>query len=570
MNADAGAGATRVFLSYAREDVELAQALAEALGADGHRVWWDRRLLGGSDFAAAIERELAAARLVLVLWSAASVQSGFVRDESTRAREAGKLLPVRIEDVPLPLGFGSLHTLDLIGWDGDADDDACKALRDEVRRLLAPGSALGLPDARQSAARTSLAWRRWRRPTAVAAAAVVIAATAWFVLAPDGNALAQTHLEKGLAAQFDTEPNLEVARNAYLAALRASSDFAPAHYYLAHVYAQLQLPADARTHFEAALAHERQLDPQQRQIARQQLQAVVALLANSDLPTAAAAATAAPAPTTGPTRPADSGPAPAPLPPPAAAPPAPTVRPGGVAAPNALVRTAPSEVQSQAAQTQATALLGRDRQAQVSAATTLALNTTLAADALPKVLASTIDALRSAPEAPATREAVARSLRLLQQASPSLLRTLGRDAQRVVDAGRNFGGTSGAAADDVHERLARAEALKPFVFVQIADERQRALAQGLVSRLAGMGYSAPGIENVGAARAPAHTEVRTQGPSDPALARWMAQHVARLVAAEVPVRALPRAEPKTDTYEIWFDKDLCVTPARMVDACQAR
>jgi hypothetical protein len=234
------------------------------------------------------------------------------------------------------------------------------------------------------------------------------------------------------------------------------------------------------------------------------------------------------------------------------------------------VRTAPSEVQSQAAQTQATALLGRDRQAQVSAATTLALNTTLAADALPKVLASTIDALRSAPEAPATREAVAQSLRLLQQASPSLLRTLGRDAQRVVDAGRNFGGSSAAAADDVHERLARAEALKPFVFVQIADERQRALAQGLVARLAGMGYSAPGIENVGAARAPARTEVRTQGPSDPALARWMAQHVARLVAAEVPVRALPRAAPKTDTYEIWFDKDLCVTPARMVDACQAR
>ena len=40
--------------------------------------------------------------------------------------------------------------------------------------------------------------------------------------------------------------------------------------------------------------------------------------------------------------------------------------------------------------------------------------------------------------------------------------------------------------------------------------------------------------------------------------------------ADAGARALPRVAPKTDTYEIWFDKDLCVTPARMVDACQAR
>lgn len=40
--------------------------------------------------------------------------------------------------------------------------------------------------------------------------------------------------------------------------------------------------------------------------------------------------------------------------------------------------------------------------------------------------------------------------------------------------------------------------------------------------------------------------------------------------ADACARALPRATRKTDTYEIWFDKDLCVAPARMVDACQAR
>ena len=146
------AAAPLVFISYAREDREVAQALAAALADDGHRVWWDRALGGGDDFSLEIERQLTAARVAIVLWSATSVQSGFVRDESSRARDAGKLLPVRIEDVALPLGFGTLHTLDLIGWDGDADDEACLPLRDEVRRQ-ASGTPSASPRCRRRARR---------------------------------------------------------------------------------------------------------------------------------------------------------------------------------------------------------------------------------------------------------------------------------------------------------------------------------------------------------------------------------------------------------------------------------
>ncbi|NJM25072.1 MAG: hypothetical protein HC859_05775, partial [Bacteroidia bacterium] len=66
--------------------------------------------------------------------------------------------------------------------------------------------------------------------------------------------------------------------NAYLAALREQADFAPAHFYLAHVYALLKLPADALTHFKAALAQADQLDPAQRSDAQKQVQTVSALL----------------------------------------------------------------------------------------------------------------------------------------------------------------------------------------------------------------------------------------------------------------------------------------------------
>ena len=545
----------QVFLSYAREDVDVARALAEALQADGQRVWWDRRLGGGDDFSVEIERQLTAARVAIVLWSASSVQSGFVRDESSRARDAAKLLPVRIEAVALPLGFGTLHTLDLIDWDGNADDDACVALREQVQRqltrtpsaLVGTGAATPLP-------RRALLRRHWHTPAAAAVAAVAIAASGWWYFANDGNA--QAHFERGLTAQFATEPNLEVARNAYLAALRENADFAPAHFYLAHVYALLQLPVDARTHFKAALAHAEQLDPAQRSDATKQLQTVTALLGTVEPAPVMRKATDRPGDQPAAKASGGTPPAAVSTPSPVAVPPPPT-----------LVRAAPSEAQQQVAQTQAGALLGSDRQAQVAAATTLALNTTLAADALPQVLQSTLDTLRTQPDSAAAREAVAQSLRLLQNASPSLLREQARPAQRIADAGKNFGGTSAAAAADVQTRLAGAQALKPFAFVQIGDERQRALAQAVVAKLASLGYSAPGIENVGAARAPARTEVRMQGASDPALARWMAQHLSKLTQSEVAVRTLRRAQPKTDTYEIWFEKDLCLTPARTVPAC---
>jgi hypothetical protein len=60
-------------------------------------------------------------------------------------------------------------------------------------------------------------------------------------------------------------------------------------------------------------------------------------------------------------------------------------------------------------------------------------------------------------------------------------------------------------------------------------------------------------------------QLRLQGASDPALARWMAQNLGKLVQTEVPIQSLRRAQPATDTFEIWFDKNLCVT--RVIPQC---
>jgi len=101
----------RVFLSYAREDRDAAGKLAASLGEAGHQVWWDRYIRGGSRFGAEIDRQLADADAVVVLWSPASVESSWVQDEAAEARDSGRLIPIAVDGCRPPLGFRQFHTI---------------------------------------------------------------------------------------------------------------------------------------------------------------------------------------------------------------------------------------------------------------------------------------------------------------------------------------------------------------------------------------------------------------------------------------------------------------------------
>lgn len=105
-----------IFISYAREDHDCARVLAETLSRRGWTVWWDRDLYGGENFDRVIAREIANARAVIVIWSAASVDSEYVMAEAVRAQKLKKLLPTRIDDAELPLRFETIHTVDLSPW----------------------------------------------------------------------------------------------------------------------------------------------------------------------------------------------------------------------------------------------------------------------------------------------------------------------------------------------------------------------------------------------------------------------------------------------------------------------
>lgn len=126
-----------VFISYAREDLPAAKALADLLSQAGLSVWWDRRMVPGDSFGEVIEREILLAKAVIVLWSSHAVESRWVREEAAIAADRGILIPGAIEpDLEPPLGLRSIHTADLTSLGVGKAPDMMDILS-AVRRLVA-------------------------------------------------------------------------------------------------------------------------------------------------------------------------------------------------------------------------------------------------------------------------------------------------------------------------------------------------------------------------------------------------------------------------------------------------
>ncbi len=121
-----------IFLSYASEDREAAVAIANVLEGRSWTVWWDRKIPAGEAFDEVIEREIASAKVVVVLWSTRSTRSEWVKNEAASAVDADKLVPVQIDDCKLPLEFRRRQTLNLAGWTGDAADSRLQGLFEAV------------------------------------------------------------------------------------------------------------------------------------------------------------------------------------------------------------------------------------------------------------------------------------------------------------------------------------------------------------------------------------------------------------------------------------------------------
>ena len=113
-----------IFLSYARADQAKIEKLAAALEEAGYSLWWDKHIKGGKAFGKDIEAAIAEAKAVIVAWSAASVQSEWVLDEASYGRDNNKLVPVRLDDIPPPMGYRQRQAVDFSSGMGNAQSIA--------------------------------------------------------------------------------------------------------------------------------------------------------------------------------------------------------------------------------------------------------------------------------------------------------------------------------------------------------------------------------------------------------------------------------------------------------------
>lgn len=125
-----------IFISYSREDRAAARHFADSFVREGFSVWWDAVLRSGETFDEVIERELKAAKAVVVLWSPRSVASRWVRAEATLADRSNKLVPAIIEKCNLPIIFELTHAAELSDWTGDTADSRWQTLASDLRRLV--------------------------------------------------------------------------------------------------------------------------------------------------------------------------------------------------------------------------------------------------------------------------------------------------------------------------------------------------------------------------------------------------------------------------------------------------
>jgi len=127
-----------IFISYASQDEQIAETLANALEKEGFDVWWDKEIPTGKTFDDVIEKAIKDANCVIVLWSEHSINSEWVHIEAAEGKERNILIPIKIADVPIPFAFKRRQTADLSNWTSGKPDLSYDRLIVDIRSMLSP------------------------------------------------------------------------------------------------------------------------------------------------------------------------------------------------------------------------------------------------------------------------------------------------------------------------------------------------------------------------------------------------------------------------------------------------
>jgi hypothetical protein len=106
----------KVFISYARKDVQFARRLAADLEEAGFDVWWDLSdLKGGDDWVRFIPTAIEASQYFVVLLSPDAIQSEWVTKEYSYAlRLRKKVVPAMVKSCDVPFALNTINYVDFV------------------------------------------------------------------------------------------------------------------------------------------------------------------------------------------------------------------------------------------------------------------------------------------------------------------------------------------------------------------------------------------------------------------------------------------------------------------------
>ena len=133
-----------VCLIHYESDKHIAETIEYALKGYGISIWREEQIKLGATVFSGQKRAITSAKLVIVLWSNNSVKSHLLREQAGIARNRKALIPVLIDNVKLPPESVGTQAANLIGWDGDVDNEEFMKLRQLIQDTEPPKPLNGI------------------------------------------------------------------------------------------------------------------------------------------------------------------------------------------------------------------------------------------------------------------------------------------------------------------------------------------------------------------------------------------------------------------------------------------
>lgn len=115
---------SEVCLLYSESDQAIAGLLENALNYYSIDIWKAQNISIGGKIISETTKVLQKAKFIIVLWSKTSIKSALLKDLASEAKRNKKvLIPVLIENVNIPGEFIDIQPANLVGWDGDKENE---------------------------------------------------------------------------------------------------------------------------------------------------------------------------------------------------------------------------------------------------------------------------------------------------------------------------------------------------------------------------------------------------------------------------------------------------------------